>query len=111
MAPAGAASIRAGCTWLCCSCSPWGWWARGFFSSSRTGAFIGAHPSGSGSFFQHPAARLGLGLALGGAVSNIYDQLSRGAVLDFLELGWWPVFNLADVAITLGVATASWFLY
>jgi signal peptidase II len=50
-------------------------------------------------------------LALGGAVSNIYDQLSRGAVLDFLDLGWWPVFNLADVAITLGVATASWFLY
>ena len=36
------------------------------------------------------------------AVSNIHDQLSRGAVLDFLELGWWPVFNLADVAITLG---------
>ena len=63
-----------------------------------------------GSFFQHPAARLGLGLALGGAGGNLYDQLWRGAVLDFLDLGWWPVFNLADAAITIGVATALCFL-
>jgi Signal peptidase (SPase) II len=67
---------------------PVGLVARGsFFSSSRTGAFIGVNLTGSGSFFQHPAARLGLGLALGGAGSNIHDRLSRGAVLDFLELG------------------------
>jgi signal peptidase II len=59
-----------------------------------------------GWFFQHPAAQVGLGLALGGAASNVYDQLRRGAVLDFLDLGWWPVFNCADVAITLGVIIA-----
>ena len=64
-----------------------------------------------GYFFQHRAAQLGLGMALGGAGSNIVDQLRHGAVMDFLDLGWWPVFNLADVAITIGVITALWFLY
>ncbi len=64
-----------------------------------------------GYFFQHRAAQLGLGMALGGAASNIFDQLRHGAVLDFLDLGWWPVFNLADVAITLGVTMALWFLH
>ena len=64
-----------------------------------------------GCFFQHPAAQLGLGLGVGGACSNICDQLRTGAVLDFLDLGWWPVFNLADVAITLGVIIALGFLY
>lgn len=63
-----------------------------------------------GHFFQHAAAQLGLGLALGGAGSNVYDQLRGGAVTDFLDLGWWPVFNLADAAITIGVITALAFL-
>ena len=62
-----------------------------------------------GYFFQHRAAQIGLGMALGGAGSNVYDQLRRGAVIDFLDLGWWPVFNLADVAITVGVIMALWF--
>jgi len=53
---------------------------------------------------------VGLGAALGGAASNLYDRLRRGAVIDFLDVGWWPVFNLADVAITLGTITALWFL-
>ena len=64
-----------------------------------------------GYFFTHSSAKAGLGLALGGACSNVYDLLRRGAVMDFVDLGWWPVFNLADVAITLGVPTALWFLY
>ena len=64
-----------------------------------------------GYFFQHRAAQLGLGMALGGACSNVYDQLRRGAVLDFLDFGWWPVFNLADVAITIGVTLALWFFH
>ena len=64
-----------------------------------------------GYFFQPHAAQLGLGLALGGACGNVYDQLRCGAVMDFLDLGWWPVFNLADVAITIGVTTALWFLH
>jgi signal peptidase II len=58
--------------------------------------------------FQSGATQLALGLALGGAGSNVYDQLRRGGVVDFLDLGWWPVFNLADVAIALAVSLILW---
>lgn len=43
------------------------------------------------------------GLAVGGAVANLGDRLLGGSVTDFLDLSWWPSFNLADVAITVGV--------
>jgi signal peptidase II len=46
-----------------------------------------------------------LGLVLGGAVGNLADRLVRGnggAVIDFIDFQWWPVFNLADVAISCG---------
>ncbi len=64
----------------------------------------------SGHFFQHPEAQVGLGGAIGGAASNLYGRLRHGAVIDFLDVGWWPVFNLADVAITVGVVVALWFI-
>jgi signal peptidase II len=51
------------------------------------------------------AAQLGLGAALGGATGNLLDQVRRGGVIDFIDLRVWPVFNLADTAIVLGVAT------
>jgi signal peptidase II len=63
----------------------------------------------AGYFFHNPAARISLGAALGGAGSNLYDRLRLGGVVDFLDVGWWPVFNLADVAITLGAIFALWF--
>jgi signal peptidase II len=56
-----------------------------------------------GTYLQSPAARVAVGLALGGAAANVYDRLRKGFVLDFIDFGWWPVFNLADAAITLGV--------
>jgi signal peptidase II len=43
---------------------------------------------------------------MGGAGSNLYDRIRYGAVVNFVRLGWWPVFNVADVAICLGVAGA-----
>jgi signal peptidase II len=46
-----------------------------------------------------------LGLVLGGAVGNLTDRLFRGhggAVIDFIDLQWWPVFNVADIGISLG---------
>lgn len=46
----------------------------------------------------------GIGLILGGAVGNLIDRLRVGAVIDFLDFRIWPVFNLADTAITIGVA-------
>lgn len=51
---------------------------------------------------------LSLGLILGGALANFLDRLSDGQVTDFLDVGIcgarWPAFNLADTAVTLGVA-------
>jgi len=41
-------------------------------------------------------------LILTGAISNILDRLMFGCVIDFIDLGFWPVFNLADVYITIG---------
>lgn len=46
---------------------------------------------------------IGLGLVIGGAVGNLVDRVLRGRVIDFIDLGWWPVFNFADIAIVGGV--------
>jgi signal peptidase II len=49
-----------------------------------------------------------LGLVLGGALGNLADRVfrapgfGRGSVIDFVDLRWWPVFNVADAAITCG---------
>ena len=54
------------------------------------------------------ATAVALGLVLGGAVGNLADRLfrspgfGRGSVVDFVDLRWWPVFNVADAAITCG---------
>ena len=50
-------------------------------------------------------AATAVGLVVGGAVSNLADRLLRdhdGAVVDFLDLQWWQVFNLADACIVVG---------
>ncbi|MFX0575025.1 signal peptidase II [Nocardia nepalensis] len=51
---------------------------------------------------------IGLGMVLGGALGNLVDRLFRapgplqGHVVDFIAVGWWPVFNLADSSIVCG---------
>jgi signal peptidase II len=45
---------------------------------------------------------IGIGAALGGATGNVLDRLYRGAVVDFVAIGPWPVFNLADAALVAG---------
>ncbi|WP_020105802.1 signal peptidase II [Nocardia sp. 348MFTsu5.1] len=51
---------------------------------------------------------VGLGLVLGGAVGNLIDRMFRspgvlrGHVIDFVSVGWWPVFNVADSAVVCG---------
>jgi signal peptidase II len=49
-----------------------------------------------------------LGLILGGAIGNLIDRVLRGSVTDFLEVGYknltWPVFNVADSSVSVGVA-------
>ncbi len=47
-----------------------------------------------------------LGIAAGGASSNVIDQVRHHGVVDFIDLGWWPVFNLADLAIVVGASSA-----
>lgn len=44
-----------------------------------------------------------LGLVLGGTVGNAYDRVLHGSVTDFFTVHWFPVFNVADSAITVGV--------
>jgi signal peptidase II len=55
---------------------------------------------------QSDPARVGMWAALGGAAGNLLDILRQRAVTDFIDLGWWPVFNLADVAIVAGLIVA-----
>lgn len=51
-----------------------------------------------------------MGLTIGGAFGNISDRLRFGSVVDFISIGWWPVFNLADSAITVGVCCLASYL-
>jgi signal peptidase II len=46
---------------------------------------------------------VGLAAAVGGATGNLLDRLRRGAVIDFIAIGPWPVFNVADMAIVSGI--------
>jgi signal peptidase II len=52
---------------------------------------------------RHPVLPVGLGLVLGGSISNLLDRVRLGAVTDFLDIGFWPAFNLADSFIVVGV--------
>jgi signal peptidase II len=47
--------------------------------------------------------KLALGLILGGTVGNLIDRLRFGYVTDFIDLSFWPAFNIADSAVTVGV--------
>lgn len=50
-----------------------------------------------------------LGLQLGGALGNLTDRLRYGYVIDFIDFKIWPVFNLADSAIVVGVAILAYY--
>ena len=52
---------------------------------------------------QRPLMWLPTGLLLGGALGNIADRIREGAVVDFVKVPYWPAFNVADAAITVGV--------
>jgi len=58
-------------------------------------------------FFNRDVARLGLAIAFAGAASNLFDRLRARAVVDFVCIGRWPPFNLADVGIVAGVGLAA----
>jgi signal peptidase II len=89
---------------------------------SNTGATFGLFPEGNSFFmvvaiivsiviilynFQLPAdhrlLRLALGLQLGGALGNLIDRFRLGHVTDFVDIGPWAIFNVADLSIVSGV--------
>ncbi|MBA3356629.1 MAG: signal peptidase II [Pyrinomonadaceae bacterium] len=63
-----------------------------------------------GPFFQGATAQVALGMALGGAGGNLMDKLWRGGVVDFIDFGFWPVFNIADTAIIVGGVTGALYM-
>jgi len=89
---------------------------------TNSGAAFGLAPMGAGLFLvasfvvaaglvyyvaRHPShlpTDAMLGLILGGTLGNGFDRLFAGTVTDFIALHWWPVFNVADSAISVGVA-------
>jgi signal peptidase II len=52
---------------------------------------------------RHPVLPIALGLVIGGSVSNLADRVRLGFVTDFVDLRYWPAFNLADSFIVIGV--------
>jgi signal peptidase II len=52
--------------------------------------------------------RVGAGMLIGGALGNLLDRAFRGdgllngAVIDFIDVQWWPIFNIADIGVTVG---------
>ncbi len=101
-----------------------------FTLTHNTGAAFGLFPQG-GAFFllialvvavvilyyyrqlppQAWLVRLALGLQLGGALGNVVDRLRQGYVVDFLEVPHWPVFNVADSCIVVGVVLLGWVMW
>lgn len=58
----------------------------------------------------NPWVQISMGLILGGGLGNVIDRIRLGFVVDFIRVGWWPVFNIADSAITVGVSMLAIFL-
>jgi len=124
--------------WVVASLPEGGWWSpvpglwRVFriVHTTNSGAAFGIFPN-QGSFFILVAVivvvaivfyqqrlpvsgwliRLTLGLQLGGAVGNLVDRLRYGSVIDFIDIGFWPIFNLADLSIVVGVAVLAYHLW
>ena len=51
----------------------------------------------------HPLIKYGLVFILSGAFGNLIDRIRDGGVVDFISVGWWPAFNIADSAISIGI--------
>lgn len=100
-----------------------------FTRTTNTGAAFGLFPNVGGLFViiavtviigiiafyprlptEHRIVQVALGLQLGGALGNLTDRLTRGSVVDFLDFKFWPIFNVADSAIVVGVLILAFYL-
>jgi signal peptidase II len=100
------------------------------FHISNTGATFGLF-SGGGTIFRYlaivvslgiiyynqilpgrqPLLRLALGLQMGGALGNMIDRFRIGHVTDFIDIGPWYIFNLADLAVVSGAVILGWLVW
>jgi len=67
-------------------------------------------------FYRTLAARnrllkISLGLQMGGAIGNLVDRIRLGYVIDFIDVGDWPVFNIADSAIVVGLTILAYTIF
>ncbi len=58
----------------------------------------------------HPVVVIATSLLAAGSLGNLFDRATVGRVTDFIEVPYWPVFNVADSAIVVGVAMLVWWL-
>ena len=90
-----------------------GGWQRWFFTGLATVVSVGIlywlrllHAR------QHAPLACGLSLILGGAIGNVIDRVEHGFVVDFIHVHWgrayFPAFNIADAAITIGAGLLLW---
>ncbi len=96
---------------------------------TNTGAAFGLFPSNGGFFiiiaivvalaiiYYYPLAnnwlvRVSLGLQLGGAMGNLWDRIANeGEVVDYIDIGFWPIANIADLSIVIGVTILAIWLW
>lgn len=59
---------------------------------------------------EEPKANIFLAMAIGGAVGNFIDRIIKGTVTDFFDFRIWPVFNIADSFIVIGMIAAAFYV-
>ena len=83
-----------------------GGWQRWFFAILTTMVSVGLIVWLKFLSHEERATRIAICLILGGAIGNLFDRLTWGYVIDFIQLyysSWyWPIFNVADASITIG---------
>jgi signal peptidase II len=89
------------------------WWRRPFFYLVALSACAAAGWMLRSVDRRDRISRLALGLVVGGALGNLVDRVRFGEVVDFIEVGvrgvyTWPVFNVADSAVCVGVGLLVW---
>lgn len=62
-------------------------------------------------FWQSKMGGIAIGLVIGGAIGNLIDRLTSGYVTDFIDIGPWPVFNLADSAVVVGIGILLYLIF
>lgn len=60
---------------------------------------------------EKPYAKVSAALLLGGTLGNLYDRVFLGHVIDFIQPSFWPAFNIADTALTIGTCGLLYYFY